>query len=144
MAFSLNTHFYYIANTVDVRVKTKSILPLKPIFTSQLKIDIRVILCTNLKVHNNIAAICGDSQLFRLDFYQFLTWSHPPDLFWVTLIFQFFELSHYGLDDLMMSKIAHCVGVISKILKCIKNMFGLCKHFFIVSCMFKTTVGRVL
>ena len=52
---------------------------------SQSKIDIRVVLCIHLGIYNNMAAIWGDSQLFKIEFCQFLTCSYRADLFWVTL-----------------------------------------------------------
>ena len=42
------------------------------------------------------------------DFINFLTWSHAKYLFWVMRTRQYFELSHFGLDDAIIAQIAQC------------------------------------
>ena len=76
--------------------------------SSQLKIDIRVTLCTNLSIVSYMAAILGESQIFRFEFCQFMNWSHPADLFWVTRTLNFFEIGHYGLRVLIIVQITYC------------------------------------
>ena len=78
--------------------------------SSQCKNHFTVIFCPNITSFAVWLRKEANLKCLEVNHVSFLIWSHTGYLFWVTHALWHFELSHYGLDVMIIVQIPHCVG----------------------------------
>ena len=77
-------------------------------FSSQLEINFNIILCHNLTTFIVWPQKEANLKFSDMILINFLTWSFSIYLFWITRALLHFELSHYGLNVMIIVHISHC------------------------------------